>query len=84
MTSAMEVDLKRKYTAEERDSMLEAIADACGAGDCAEADRLVRYLPMHPRWAKIVADVFGKEYLLEKFNITHANEVYGEGWLNDK
>lgn len=84
MTSTMDVDLKRKYTAEERDGMLEAIADACGAGDCVEADRLVRHLPMHPRWAKIVADVFGKEFLLEKFNITHANEVYGEGWLNDK
>jgi acyl-CoA reductase-like NAD-dependent aldehyde dehydrogenase len=84
MTAMMETDLQRKYTAEERDALLESIADALEAGDNEEANRLVRQMPMHPRGAKIIADVFGKEYLLRKFNITHANEVYGEGWLNDR
>jgi acyl-CoA reductase-like NAD-dependent aldehyde dehydrogenase len=82
MTAAMELDLQRKYTAEERDALLESIADALEAGDDEAADKLARQMPVHPRWAKIIADVYGKEYLLKKFNITHANEVLGEGWLN--
>ncbi len=84
MTSATEVDLQRKYTAEERDDLLEALADALEAGDREEADRLVSHMPVPPRWAKIIADIWGKEFLVKEFNITHANEVYGEGWLNDR
>ncbi len=82
MTIAAELDLRRKYTREERDGLLEAVADALDAGDNEEAERLVRQMPVHPRWAKIIADVFGKEYLAERFNVTHADEVYGEGWLH--
>jgi hypothetical protein len=80
----MAIDLQRKYTAEERDAMLEAAADACGAGNYAEADRMIKQMPIHPSWAKIIADVVGKDFLLKHFNITHADEVYGEGWLNAK
>jgi hypothetical protein len=80
----MEVDLQRKYTAEERDAMFEAYAEACGAGDRVEVDRLLAEMPIYPRWAKIIAKVMGKKYLRENFNITHANEVYGEGWLNEE
>jgi hypothetical protein len=86
MTTATEteLDLHRKYTAEERDALLEAALDASMAGDSEEADRLIRKMPIHPRWAKIIADVYGNEFLTENFNITHANEVYGEDWLNGK
>lgn len=84
MTTASEADLKKSYTAEERDAMLEAAADACGIGDYDEADKIIRQMPIHPRWAKIIADVAGKDFLLKHYNITHANEVYGEGWLNDE
>jgi hypothetical protein len=84
MTTAMEVDLKRKYTAEERDAILEAATDACGVGDYTEADRMIKQMPIHPRWAKIIADVIGKEFLVKHFNVTHADEVYGERWLDDK
>lgn len=84
MTSAMEVNLQKKYTAEERDAIFEAAADACGTGDYDEADRLIRQMPIHPRWAKIIAEVMGKEFLLKRYNITHANEAYGEDWLNDQ
>ncbi len=84
MTSAAEIDLQRKYTAEERDALLEALADALEAGDDEKANRLVRQMPVHPRWAKIIANVCGKEYLVKRFNLSHANEVYGEGWLDDR
>jgi hypothetical protein len=82
MTAMMETDLQRKYTAEERDTMFEAFADACGIDDHEEIDRLLSVMPINPRWAKIIAKVMGKEYLRQNFNITYANEVYGEGWLN--
>ena len=82
MTTATLVDLQRKYTVEERDAMFEAGADACGAGDYEEATKIFRQMPIHPRWAKIIAKVMGKQYLMENFNITYANEVHGEGWLN--
>lgn len=84
MTSTTEIDLQRKYTAEERDAMFEAVADACGIGDHEGASKIIRQMPIHPRWAKIIADVIGKEFLVEHFNVTHADEVYGEGWLNGK
>lgn len=88
MTTAMEAeretDLQRHYTAEERDAMFEAFLDACGANDRAEIDRLLSRMPVNPRWAKIIAKVMGREYLLEHFNITYANEVYGEGWLDEE
>lgn len=84
MTGTTEIDLQKKYSAEERDAMFEAAADACGIGDYEEADRILMQMPIHPRWAKIIADVVGKDFLLEHFNITHANEVYGEDWLNGR
>lgn len=84
MTTATLVDLQKKYTAEERDAMFDSYADACGAGNYAEAKQMLRHMPVHPRWAKIIADVVGKDFLVEHFNITHADEVYGEGWLNGK
>ena len=82
MTIATEIDLHKQYTIEERDAMFEAGADACGSGNFEEATRIFRQMPIHPRWAKIIAKVMGKEYLRENFNITYANEVFGERWLN--
>lgn len=84
MTSAPEADLQRRYTVEERDALFEAFADACGAGDRAEVDRLLAQMPINPRWAKIIAKVMGREYLVENFNITYANEVYGGEWLHEE
>ncbi len=81
-TATVEIDLHRKYTAEERDEMLEALADALEAGDDEAANKLVRQMPVHPQWAKIIVELFGKEYLLRTFNITRANEEFGEGWLD--
>ncbi len=84
MTAWMEaeLDLTRRYTEEERDALYDAIMAALDAGDKAKAERLSRHMPIHPRWAKIVAEVKGKQYLREHFNLSHADEVYGEGWLD--
>ncbi len=79
-----EVDLRRRYTAGERDALFEAYAEACGEGDYARADKIIVHMPINPRWAGIIARVMGKEYLEENFNITYANEVLGEGWLNGR
>lgn len=81
MTSAT-VDLQKKYTHEERDAMFEAYAEACGRADHEGAARILEQMPINARWAKIIADVMGKDFLLEFFNITVANEEYGEGWLD--
>lgn len=77
-----EVDLTRHYTEEERDALYEACMDALLAGDQEESDRILRVMPIHPRWAKIAAEVYGKEFAKRSFNLTHADEVYGEGWLD--
>lgn len=82
MTAAMEIDLQKQYTEEEREALFIAYADALGRGDDDAADRYLEELPINPRWAKIILDVMGRDFLLENFNITHANEVFGEGWLN--
>lgn len=82
MTTALKIDLQRKYTEEEREALFIAYADACGRGDHEAAERYLEELPLHPRWAKITLDVMGREYLVENFNLTHANEVFGEGWLD--
>jgi hypothetical protein len=85
MTTAIaeeEVDLKRHYSAEERDAMFHAIIRAMEVGDQAEADRLLDIMPIHPRWARITAEVYGKNFARETFNLTHADEVFGEGWLD--
>ncbi len=82
MTTALDIVLQRKYTAEERDAMFDAYIRACETDNDAEAGKLLREMPIHPRWAKIIAKVMGRDYLQGHFNITYADEVFGEGWLN--
>lgn len=81
MTLVTEEQRKKKYTEEEREALFDAYFDACGA-DKEEAYRLLPLLPVTPHWAKIIAEVMGAKYLREHFNITHADEVLGEGWLD--
>lgn len=84
MTTATEIDLRREYTEEERDAMFIAYAEACGRGDREVADRILEEYPINHRWAKIILEVMGKDYLLENFNITHATKILGEGWMDGK
>ncbi len=82
MTSSTKIAPQTKYTEEERDAIFDAAINASLAGNNEEADRLIKIMPIHPRWAKIIAEIYGKDFLLKYFNITRANELYGEGWLN--
>lgn len=84
MASTTEVDLTRKYTFEERDAMVDAYADALDEGKRKEAHEIVKHIPIHPRLAKIIAEVIGKDFLVKNFNITYANDVLGEGWMDGK
>lgn len=83
MTTAMEVDLKRKYSEEEQDALYDAYFVARETGNDAEAERILAMRPINPRWAKIIAKVMGKKYLLSTFNVTRADEAFGEGWLDE-
>jgi hypothetical protein len=82
MTTATEIDLHRSYTDEETDAMFDAFCEALENGNDEEANRILEQMPLHPRWAKIIRDNHGVEYLKENFNITEANRVFGERWLN--
>lgn len=82
MTTGTKVDLQREYTEEEQDAMFDAYIDAIDKGDEEEMDRILEQMPINPRWAKIIRDVMGTEYLQKHFNITRANKVFGEGWAN--
>lgn len=84
MTTVTDTDLQKRYTTEERDAMLDAYADALLMGDADEADRILVQIPVNARWAKNIRDVMGTEYLKEHFNITEANRVFGEGWVDGK
>lgn len=82
MTPATKVDLQKSYTVEERDAMLDAYGEALLRGEDEEAERILEQIPIHARWAKYIAEILGADYLRGHFNITEANRVYGEGWLD--
>lgn len=82
MTTTTEIDLRKNYTQEELDALYDSYIAALDSDDGDEADRIVEQMPIHPHWARIVLKVFGREALLKNFNITEANRVLGEGWMN--
>lgn len=82
MTTAFEERLRKSYTQEEQDRMIEAYAQAIRDGDDEKADDILIDLPLDPEWAMNIASVMGKKYLEASFNITDANRKFGEGWLD--
>lgn len=82
MTTTTKIDLQKSYTVEEKDAMLEAYADALERGDDEAADHILDEMPIDAYWAKSIRNVMGADYLKEHFNITEANRVFGEGWLD--
>lgn len=77
-----EIDLQRVYTEEERDALFDAYIEAIDNDDEEAIDRILKQMPMHPRWARIVRDVFGADYLRQHFNITEAEKAFGADWLD--
>lgn len=82
MTGTTEIDLRKCYTKEERDALFAAYIDALDKNDDEAANHILKQMPIHPHWAKIVLEVFGREALENNFNITEANRVLGEGWAD--
>jgi hypothetical protein len=70
-------------TLEEKWDLLDAIKAAEDADDEAEAERLMRTLPLAPALARIAKENYGKEFLIEHgYNLSEANVEYGDGWLD--
>ncbi len=72
-----------KYTREEKQEILLAAMAARKRGDWEEADRISNKLPMAPHLAMSYFTSYGKEALFEAgFDLSEANEAFGEGWYN--
>ncbi len=49
-----------------------------------EIREITKHIPVDPRHALSMKRRYGKEFLITgKFNLTLANEKYGEGWLDE-
>ncbi len=74
----------RDFTLKEVVALCDEISEAMRNGDEETADRLFFMFPMDPGIAKIFKEVYGKKFLLEAGgDLTEANLVYGEGWLDE-
>lgn len=82
MTTATEINLKRVYTQEEQDALFDAYIQAIDDGDDEARQHIAAQMPLEPDWAKCIFKVMGREFLEEHFNLTEANRVFGERWMD--
>lgn len=82
MTTTTEIDLRKVYTQEEQSALFDAYIDALDNNDDDAANQISAQMPIHPHWAKIILKVFGREFLEKYFNVTEADRILGEGWMN--
>lgn len=72
-----------KFTDEEAMQILDDSFAAGERGDREEEKRLIRLIPLDPALALAGRNTFGKEALLDEgFDLSLANEKFGEGWLD--
>ncbi len=65
------------------DQRREILEASLAATDRDEKLRLMRLLPLAPHLARIGKELYGKNFLLEGgFNLSDANEEFGDGWLD--
>jgi hypothetical protein len=91
MTTAVQSERKvfmhgaeRDFTAEEFSDLARRASEAYGRKDWDEFDQLAKTIPFHPLVAKAIKNVYGKEELLSgDYDLTEANLVLGEGWLDE-
>ena len=75
----------RTYSFDEYQEITDRALAADDRGDENEYHRLILSMPLHPIVAKGIKIRHGKEYLLEiGADLTEANLVYGEGWLDEE
>ena len=63
--------------------MITEYVAALDAGDDELAMEISRRMPLHPSLAKSVLRFLGKEATMAEFNLSEANEFFGEGWLDE-
>lgn len=70
-------------TIDEKDRLYDLADEAEARGDIEEAERILMSVPLTPNMAKIVKEVWGKEYIKNSsLNFSEAEEVYGKDWLD--
>lgn len=82
-TTDKRAPLTKSMTFEECIEMLDRALDASERGDEETSDDLIRQLPLLPVLAKGVFRRYGREYCEEHFNLSAANEEFGEGWMDE-
>jgi hypothetical protein len=91
MTTAVQTERKvfmhgadRDFTAKEISELIRQASEAYGRKDREEFYRLAKTIPFNPVVAKAIKAVYGKEKLLSgDCDLTEANLVFGEGWLDE-
>ncbi len=56
---------------------------AVDAGDEEREEELGRLMPLTPSLAKSALRFLGKKELMAEFNLSEANEYFGEGWMDE-
>lgn len=57
--------------------------EAVRVGDKERERAVARRMPLPPSLAKSVLRDMGKEFLMTHFNVSEANESFGEGWMDE-
>ncbi len=68
----------------DKDQLIEEYAAALSVGDKELALEISRRMPLHPSLAKSALRFLGKEELMAEFNLSEANEFFGEGWMDEQ
>lgn len=74
----------RDFTLKEVVALCDEMSEAMERNDRKTLKRLSAMFPVDPGIAKIFKEVYGKEFLLDLgYDLTEANMLYGEGWLDE-
>jgi hypothetical protein len=74
----------RNFTKDEYFALSDELFEAIENEDRETCERLSAILPANPEVIRIFKNVYGKDYILALgFDLTEANLLYGEGWLDE-
>lgn len=83
MATTMDKDnLTRPVSREERSRLLREALAAFDRGDKVAGYSFLKQLPLLPSLAEFAYEAEGREYCEMNFNLSDANEKFGEGWMN--
>lgn len=83
MSTAIErPSLTRHVSREERDELIASALEAFARKDKETGYSYLAQIPLIPSLAELAFECRGREYCLDHFNLSEANERLGEGWMN--